>query len=202
MKTKIHFTFFFLFVVVLTSCEHCDCKDKVELADLVVDGVEQTSDIINDTTVYDIIHYVLNTIEGLVCDDVESASDHSNEIPIIYSQDGSFGQNAITVSSKEIQYNGELPPDGMYMMRNRVVFEVDGFYNIDSSLDIYDEVVERSDGNNYSSDPVGRKSINPEKNKKGKIVLQVTSTGNLEPTKFDINGNPIYISKWKTEIIK
>jgi len=187
-------------VLVLFLQSSCPkCKDAFEAADLIVSGVEQNRSEESDSTiVFNIIHTVLNSVDDLVCDDasVETAPEHENKLPLIYSPDGNFESNSNEVGSKTVKANS-LIADSTYKMQSDIVFEVDGFYNLISELDINENVTERNTKNNKLTTPVGvGKSNQPNSN-----IIEVRNTGRKTPL-INKSGKPIYYSSWTIKIIE
>lgn len=189
--TSIQFLFLFIFFS-STSCPPERCEDAFELADLVLNSVEQIRMEEDDKVFYTILHDVLNTIEGIICDNaVDEAGTHKNKLPVVYSPDGNFDDNGQVVQVQTTTITQALAGGSSYRVESMVEFEVDGFYEIQGEIDSENDVQERDETNNTFETPLGRSSsqLSP-------AIVHVTHTGNAAPVRKDANGNPIYITSW------
>lgn len=183
-------------IYMLTVASDCDVRKVCQatyLADLVLSHFEaQFEYLIEDDEVFLITHAVINLIDDIVgCEhNASAASAHNFRQQIYFSPDGAF-TNPELVDQVTIPIN-ELNPGQLAEIGDNLIFKADGFYEINSFVDIYDEVAERSEYNNEEANPLERSSSD------NRRVIHI-SKKNKSP-EYDENGNRIYIERLNTVV--
>jgi hypothetical protein len=189
-----------------TACGSDDCDDitkGAKLADLVLDIFESVFNDDNpDDQFYEVSHTIINSTSAVLCPgEVDQAGSHIDMLPLLFSETADFS-NPQVVEEKEVQQSNVTDAGQSYVINSKIVFDVDGFYSVNSQLDTENDVDERDENNNESMDAIrdtsgGRSTMTftPQN------IISVKGTGNTSPC-LDADGKLSYVSRWDVEIVQ
>ncbi len=190
---------FLVGIILISSCKCNKCKDIVELADLGVRSIEDAQRDSSNQVIFDVAHTVINIIGDVACpDEIESTGSHKNLLSILFSETGKVAVWD-TVSSKTVD-GKSLAAGQTYVMDSEVEFLEDGFYEIVHTLDVNNQVTERSKSNNFGRSAVGGRLSYPtsETGTSSSVIIEVRGTNN-EHT-YDENGDIVYVKNWNVTV--
>nr|WP_321411281.1 hypothetical protein [uncultured Allomuricauda sp.] len=147
------------------DCDQCEeAKSGIELADLLLNDFEGEKEEDEERgTFFRVVHTILNFASDFECpEEVKAAGSHQDQLQLIYynNEDTDFA-NPTLVETQNVSIDKTTQPDKQYSIRNEIVFEQDGVYDLESNIDRNNEVPERNENNNSNSNSPLAKGYRP-----------------------------------------
>lgn len=189
-----------------TDCDSCkEVQAGLELADLLLQDFE--SELVtnedNDTTLYNIIHTVVNFASEFECPETVSEADmHTDQLNLVYSETEDF-TNPIIVETKNAEINQFTMANDNYKVLSNIQFETAGFYILDNTIDILNDVNERNETNNNDICALVASTCNKSKSRNTKdysLTNMIHITNDMVSKNNKSEDNFKYISKWDISI--
>ena len=184
---------------VISSCKCDDARQGAEYADLIVTAYdEKFHDDVSSDPYYELIFTVANSLLNVECpEEVDDAAPHENGIPIMYSETSDFS-NATKVQDAKATITKSTDGGNTYVMSTEITFSVDGYYAINYTLDVENDVQERLENNNTGKENIGNTNGRKRPFTYSKII-HVKNTGRNTPD-IDANGNKQFIKQMDIKI--